>query len=423
MGGLNVARGAALAAAVALLAGCPGRRHYPGPYGDKVAADVPQIEEEMGVPFKRPPKLELRSRDQVRQFLLQKFDESDPQQELAGEEATYKLLGMLPDTMNLRKFMVDLLTEQVIGYYDPKTKVLYVVQDAPEDLVGTTIMHELVHALQDQYFNLDSLQRISGDDDRQEAAQAVIEGQATYEQMAIMVGAHGNIAAKLPGGWERIREAIRDAQNSMPIFSAAPMVIKEELLFPYINGADFVRRFRERRPGKLPFDSMPVSTQQVMHDSAYFGPGRQVPDRVTLPPIANTVYQNDMGEFGTRLFLYQHLQDVNAAARASAGWAGDRYALVRLPRGNGFVWATVWRTPMQAAQFVDALGQATQKRYNAPAPQVALSGARTYSGSGRIVLVTPSVVGGLDVVLLEDVPAGVSPALVDPARVTVARSR
>ena len=58
------------------------------------------------------------------------------------------------------------LTEQIIGYYDPKTKVLYVVEGAPEEYVGITIMHELVHALQDQYVNLDSLEHITGDDDR-----------------------------------------------------------------------------------------------------------------------------------------------------------------------------------------------------------------------------------------------------------------
>lgn len=423
MGGLTLARGAALAAAVALLAGCPGRRHYPGPYGDKVAADVPKIEDEMGVKFKRPPTLELRSRDQVRQFLIRKFNQSDPQQQLAGEEATYKLLGLLPDTLNLRKFMVDLLTEQVIGYYDPATKVLYVVQGAPEDLVGTTIMHELVHALQDQYFNLDSLQHVSGDDDRQEAAQAVIEGQATYEQMAIMVGAHGNIAAQLPGGWESIRQAIRDAQSAMPIFSAAPMVIQEELLFPYINGADFIHRFREQRPGKLPFGDMPVSTEQVMHDSAYFGRHPDLPDPVTLPPITNELYQNDLGEFGTRLFLYQHLKDQDTAIRASLGWGGDRYALVRTPKGDALVWAIAWDTPMNAARFVDAFGQATEKRYDTAPPQVAANGVRTYTGSGRTVVVTPRVVNGIDLDVVVDVPAGVSPTLVDPARVAVTRGR
>ena len=142
-----------------------------GPYADRVAADVPNIEKAVGVPFKRPPKLEVRSREQVRSFVLAQLSDSNTQRELAGKEAAYKVLGLIPDTMSVRKLFVDLLTEQILGYYDPKTKVLYVVNGAPEEYVGITIMHELVHALQDQYMDLDSLQRLTGDDDRQGAAQ------------------------------------------------------------------------------------------------------------------------------------------------------------------------------------------------------------------------------------------------------------
>ena len=67
-------------------------------------------------------------------------------------------------------------------------------------------MHELVHALQDQYVNLDSLEHLKGDDDRAAAAQAVIEGQATYESIVHRHGGSGNIAAQLPGGWATMRE-------------------------------------------------------------------------------------------------------------------------------------------------------------------------------------------------------------------------
>ncbi len=406
-----------LLGSVALL-GCPGRQHYPGPYGDKVADDVPQIESEMGVRFKQPPKLETRSSAQVRQFLVANFEAVTSQQDLAGEEATYKLLGLIPDTLDLKKFLIDLLTEQVIGYYDPKTKVLYVVQNAPQDLVGTTIMHELVHALQDQYFNLDSLQHVTGDDDRQLAAQAVVEGEATYEQMAIMVGGHGNIAARLPGGWERIREEIRENQSAMPVFSAAPMVIQEQLLFPYINGADFIKRFRDHYPGKLPFGNMPQSTKQVMHDAAYFGKNAELPLHITLPPLAGKFFENDMGEFGTRLFLYKWVDDVNIAARSSDGWAGDRYALVKTPSGNAMVWATAWDTPLQAAEFVDTFGPVTMRRYNVTAPKVA-GGTRTYAGAKRTVVVTQKEINGKNVVLVVDVPAGVSPSIADVSKVGV----
>src|SRR3954463_381345 len=120
-----------------------------GPFASEVADAVPRIEQSTGLKFKRPPKVELRSKEQVRDFLIKKFDEETPASEIKGEEAAYKLLGMLPDTLDLRKFYLAVLTEQVIGYYDPATKVLYVVNGADEKTVNITLTHELVHALQD----------------------------------------------------------------------------------------------------------------------------------------------------------------------------------------------------------------------------------------------------------------------------------
>src|SRR5262249_53144101 len=274
-----------------------------------------------------------------------------------NQETVYKLLGLIPDTMHLADFFVKVLTEQIIGFYDPKTKVLYVVKDAPEAYAGITIMHELVHALQDQYVNLDSLEHVFNDDDRAAAAQAVIEGQATYEQAYITAGGSGNIAAQLPGGWESMRQTIREMQATQPVFASAPMVIQETLLFPYINGADFIRRFKSHEPGKLPLTDIPISTKQLMHDSAFFTKNRDLPSEVTLPAIPGTVDQNEFGEFGTRLFVYQHTRDQDASIRASNGWDGDRYALVKTPSGYAFVWATVWDTQGDAAEFMSAVDQ------------------------------------------------------------------
>lgn len=410
-----------VAAAVLVTAAC--RREAPekaqhGPYADRVAADVPLIEKSVGVPFKQPPKLEIKSRDQVRAFVLAQLDDSATQRELAGKEAAYKVLGLIPDTMNVRKLFVDLLTEQILGIYDPKTKVLYVMNGAPDEIVSITIYHELVHALQDQYVNLDSLQRQTGDDDRVLAAQSVIEGEATYEQMLWTLGDRANVAMRMPGGQDRIRDMIRESQAS-PIFSAAPMVIQEELLFPYINGQDFVGRLKERQPGTLPFRAMPQSTEQVMHDRAYFASPRDEPVRVTLPSLPNQIYANTLGEFDTRLFLFEHLQDQRAASQGAIGWGGDRYAVVRTPNGLGVAWVTVWDSPVDAAEFVDALGQATQKRYRVAGPTLGAGGARTYAGGGRTVVVTPREIGGKNVVLVVDVPAGVSPQLLDLGRVTL----
>src|SRR6185503_5767357 len=76
------------------------------PFADKVAEYAPQIEKRLGVKFKTPPKLEVRSREQVRDFLLQKLNEPDVVKQMANNEATYRLLGMIPDTMHLADFFV-----------------------------------------------------------------------------------------------------------------------------------------------------------------------------------------------------------------------------------------------------------------------------------------------------------------------------
>jgi len=228
--------------ATTVLVSCRGRGDAgDGAYAREVADAVPRIEAATGLKFKHPPKVEARSREQVRDFLVKKFDEETPAQELKGEEAAYKLLGLLPDSMDLRKFLLAVLTEQVIGYYDPSTKVLYVVQGADEKTVGITVTHELVHALQDQYINLDSIQKATADNDRLTAAQAVIEGQAQFEQLSIMLGGSDNVALRV-GGRDKIREMIRENQSAMPVFATAPMMIQESLLFPYLSGADFVQR-------------------------------------------------------------------------------------------------------------------------------------------------------------------------------------
>ncbi|HJP61393.1 MAG TPA: hypothetical protein VJ865_15405, partial [Gemmatimonadaceae bacterium] len=236
---------------VALVSACESQKPaYEGPYATEVREAIPMIERAVGLKFKTPPKVQTRSKEQVRDFVTRQFTDSLALHDIAGQEAAYKRLGMIPDTLKLQPFLTSLLEEQIVGYYDPHTKVLYVVNGAPKDMVGITITHELVHALQDQYISLDSVQKIRDDNDRLEAAQSVFEGQAVYEQISIMLGG-SNIAINLPGGWDRIRDMIRENQSSMPEFAAAPKVIHETLIFPYLSGAEFYRNFKERKPGAV----------------------------------------------------------------------------------------------------------------------------------------------------------------------------
>ncbi|HJP58367.1 MAG TPA: hypothetical protein VJ865_00125 [Gemmatimonadaceae bacterium] len=392
---------------------------YEGPYATEVKEAIPMIERAIGLKYKKPPKIETRSKEQVREFVTRQFTDSLAMHDIAGQEAAYKRLGMIPDTLKLQQFLTSLLEEQIVGYYDPHTKVLYVVDGAPKDMAGITITHELVHALQDQYIALDSVQKIRDDNDRLSAAQSVFEGQAVYEQISIMLGGT-NIAINLPGGWDRIREMIRENQASMPIFAAAPKVIQETLIFPYLSGAEFYRNYKERKPGSSVYNDMPVSTEQIIHPAAFFVT-KDVPTRVSLGTLTNAtkVYENDLGEFETRLFLFQHLNDQNEAVRGATGWDGDRYAVVNTPQGQGIVWLTVWDSPVEAGEFFHMAGEAVEKRFSTKAAAGSTDLVKKYSGGGRALQVSTQEIQGRPVVIYVDVPAGANPNLVNPAQVTL----
>lgn len=393
---------------------------YDGPFKAEVRRAIPAIEKSSGLKFKETPRLELRDRDQVREFLERQFAEQLTPLELAGVEQAYKLLGMLPDTLDLRRFLLDLLTEQVAGYYDPDTKVLYVVEGGSPEITSVTIGHELVHALQDQHFPLDSVRSLKGDNDRQVAMQSVVEGQAVYEQMTMMLGG-SDFGMRLPGGWDQVREMIRREQAGMPKFAAAPILLQETLLFPYLGGAEFVRQYKRLRPGESPFTTLAASTEHILHPERLLGDTVDLPTRVTLPPPrgGSLVHEDNLGEFETRLFLYEHLQDVGAAASGAKGWDGDRYQVVQTRAGAGVAWLTVWDDAVEAAEFRDRMERMVERRYGADARAGGDGDTRRWVLRGRRLALIATTLAGRSVVVWEDLPAGASAGVIDLAQVTL----
>ena len=339
------------------------------------------------------------------------------------------MLGLSPDTLDLGALLQRLLEEQIIGYYDPGTKVLYVVDGASKALLQQTVTHELVHALQDQYVRIDSIQALTDDADAQGAAQSVLEGQAVYAQL--LVDPNSGPMIRMPGGWDRIRDVIRDGQGGMPVFASAPRAVREGLLFPYLGGADFVRRFAEKRPMKELLTDLPISTRQILNDAAYFTDDRskrEVPTRVTLPApsVGTVIHENSFGEFETRLILVQHLKDEGLARRGAGGTDGDRYAVIRTPQGDAIAWASVWDTSVDAADFMDLLADAIRRRYDMKKPVVAagatsrqleVPAAKTHGA--RTVSLSVEQRSGRPVVFFMDTPAGISTTLIDPARLII----
>jgi hypothetical protein len=383
-----------------------------GPYARQVAEDIPILEHGTGLKFKRPPVLQLRTRAQVRQFLEAQFNTDQSNEEVAAKQIAYSRLGLIPDTLDLRALLVNLLTEQVAGFYDPHTKVLYVVDSSPPDITGFTIQHELVHALQDQYTNLDSILHVSRQNDRTQAAKAVIEGQA----MLVPIQATLGPGAGLPGGWDRVRDMIRDSRmQGMAEIRAAPEVVQETLIFPYLSGAEFVRQFQLHEPGKQPYgENMPVSTSEILHTGAFFSPERQAPLAIAFakPSMGTATYDDNLGEFETRILLLQFLQDQNSSMRTAAALAGDRYEVIKFPSGDGVAWLTLWHTTVQSGEFGSDLEAIVARRFKNPAATETRLGKAYDLPNKRVVTIWGGTVAGRPAVLYTDLPAGVSAAAV-----------
>jgi hypothetical protein len=173
-----------------------------------------------------------------------------------------------------------MLASQVAGLYNPDDKKLYVVSRSGRigALEKATFSHEFTHALQDQNFDLGSLKLDEiGQGDRSFARLALVEGDAT---LAMTYWEIQNLTTADLG--ELLQQAQTDPSTAQ--LAALPAILRESLLFPYVQGLTFVQGLQSGggwRAVDSAFAKPPASTEQILHPDKYTA-GEQ-PDAVTLP--------------------------------------------------------------------------------------------------------------------------------------------
>jgi hypothetical protein len=316
----------------------------------------------------------MRSRDQVRAYLIRKLDEELPPKRLHGLETTYRLFGLLPDTLQLRPLLVDLYTEQVAGFYDPDSATLFGVEGADRTQLSLVLAHELIHALQGQHLPLDSILDARENNDRLSAAQAILEGQATLASLDVL--APGHDVAQNPQFWEMYREQVRRQQSSMPVFRRAPLVLRETLIFPYLEGAEFMHWWERDGRDSMPYGPrMPVSTEQVLHPERYAR--GDVPVPIVFPPEQGVVYEDVLGEAEIRVILATLAGSDEVQTVMPIGWGGDRYRLYEPAEGPALVWYVIWDDARSAERFMRsaaALRNAAKPGYRAAIDSLTVGG-------------------------------------------------
>lgn len=305
-----------LAADVAAAVVVTGRNgvHTPHQLRKARPALVGFVEQHRGLKFKKGVDIYLLSD--------REFDESvsgtaaDPIREYAESLSIVgflKAMGLVANDFDFSSLQ-DAGRRSLLGVYEPMKKRIVVRAELPEPLLHQVVVHELTHALDDQYHPLEDIV-VDLRTEELRALQALNEGDATRIDKLFV--------EQLPPAQ---RAVVEGGVEGLPDIPASSKPFLQLLAFPYVTGPDFVRALVEHGGNAAvdeAFRTRPTTSEHLMHPDRFLqgAPPASVPQPAVDGELARL---GVLGELGLRTILGETL-DGAAAARAADGWGGDRF--------------------------------------------------------------------------------------------------
>jgi hypothetical protein len=299
----------------------------------------------------------------LRQKYLQRFNQDYTQTERDSDQKLLTTLGLVGPNQSVQQILLGVVNEQILGLYNQDDKTMYLLanngQFGPDE--KDTFAQEFAHALQDQYFDLNTLAPKHPDnDDRSLAIEALTEGDAT---LVTRLWAQQHLTS------DELSQLGKNGGSSKLL--AAPLFLREQLLFPYADGFNFIRQIYQTS-GYAGVDDVfrdpPQSTAQILHIDKYRN--HIAPVSVDLPDLSNgqlgdgwhEVSSNVFGELDLRLILTQ-LTDSTTGVRGASDWSGDRWELLENNGREALALKSVWDSEAAATTFFKTFSQGLQNRY------------------------------------------------------------
>jgi len=359
------------------------------------------VSKDTQLPIVAPVKCRFISREAVNKELRQKFEEDKDTKRMERSELVLKKFGFLDRDFNLRPFLLGLLTEQIAGFYDNKTKVMNLLDWVPIDEQKPVMAHELTHALQDQKVGLtkwsdqedDSgrngiAQNVAQDnghiakDEADTAREAVLEGQAMVSFADHMLAPMGKTLKDVPQVAQELESSAGDMSDS-PVLARAPLVLQQALLFPYTSGLAFEQTVLVQNGTAGAFAdvlaSPPSSSFEILTPAAYLGhapvPAMKLPD--IHPLLKEAGYEpydvGVMGELDVRMTAELFGGRPLAEALAPAWAGGIYYAAQRKDASEAekqttgslaLLYSSQWKNEDSAQSFFDVFVQQMPRQYD-----------------------------------------------------------
>jgi len=334
---------------------------------DEVLKEMSEI---TGWQLKSPLKKSIRSREEIHAYVIAQMDDEKDAKERYASARSAEAFGLIPKGFDLDTFLVDLLTEQIAGLYDPKTHEFYIADWIAPDEQRMVMSHELTHALQDQYFHIEAWAHAAKpNDDAELARESVLEGSAMAGMLEYTLRDKGLRLREFP---EIDPSLFVGDLSETPILKKAPPFIKDSLMFPYFSGLRFsmhVLRTGGWGGFSAIFAKPPANTQQIMHPNLYREYKVPAPLKIDLPtgvpgPGWTRLEENAMGEFGWMEVLKQFLEE-DRAKKIATDWDGDDYATFEQKNSKALMLFARVRFNSQdmAAEFFRTYSEALEKKY------------------------------------------------------------
>ncbi len=330
-----------------------------------------QMSEITGWKLKSPLKKSIRTREEIHGYVLRQMHEEKNAKDSYASTRSAEAFGLIPKGFNLEGFLVDLLTEQIAGLYDPKAHEFYIADWIPPEEQRMVMSHELTHALEDQYFQIEDWVKVARpNDDAELARESVLEGSAMAAMLDYMLKEKGLKLRDLPDIDPSL--FVGDLSET-PMIKKAPPFIKDFLMFPYFSGLTFsmsVLKTDGWHGFSSVFEKPPANSQQILHPELYRSgtiPKSLTLDLPTHSPEASwtKLEENSLGEFGWKEVLKQFLDD-DRARLLSAAWDGDLYATYEQKDAHRIMLLTRIRFSSQefAARFFGQYSEALEKKHS-----------------------------------------------------------
>ena len=333
-------------------------------------ADVRQLE------LLRPVEVTLLEDEAFRARVREDALADDPE-ELAVSQRVFRALGILDRDVDLQAALLDFLEDTVVGFYDPETDDLVVRGGTLNAYVRSTLVHEIVHALDDQHFELHRPALDDADDEAGLGFATLYEGNAVRVQELYDEQLSDEERAEYAAEQARIQQGFDPA--------SVPPLVAQLIGFPYLAGPPLARLLAEQggeRRVDEAFDAPPTTSEQALDPSSWLAGDAEPMDIPPPPADGDVIEEGTIGEWGLVVVLGRELGQ-EAARDAAAGWGGDWY--VAWDDGDRTcVRATiVMDTPEDLGELGDALDEWASNQLDASVGRsTADGGSATFTSCG-----------------------------------------